>query len=346
MARIVVVTSTPPLTEGGHLVIARSLVRALEEAGHEAGIVLTPQNRFGRQGPAYLANWFTDVGRTGDGRTTDQVISFRFPSYAVRHERHVCWLNHRMREYYDQWDRFHATLSWKGRIKEGLRRRAIHATDHYLLTRNVTKLFAQSRNIQNRLQRFGRIPSEVLYPPPPPRAYRCDGFAGGIFLVSRLTPLKRVDLVLAAIARPEAGRVRLAVAGDGEDAPRLQALARSLGVDNRVEFLGRIDDEQLVARLATCRAVCFPPLDEDYGFVTVEAFASGKPVVTCDDSGGAMELVEDGRNGLVTPPTPEALGIALARVAADRAFAERLGHAAARTAASLTWPRAVERLIG
>ena len=67
--------------------------------------MLTPQNRFGRQGSAYLANWLTDVGRTSDDRPIDQVISLRFPSYAVRHPRHVCWLNHTMREYYDLWDR-------------------------------------------------------------------------------------------------------------------------------------------------------------------------------------------------------------------------------------------------
>ena len=68
MAVITVVTSAPPLTEGGHLVIARALERALREAGHRAGIVTTPTNRFGRQGSAYLATYFTDVGVTEIGR--------------------------------------------------------------------------------------------------------------------------------------------------------------------------------------------------------------------------------------------------------------------------------------
>ena len=60
MSRIAVVTSSPPMVEGGHMVIARSLVRALREAGHDAEVVVTPQNRFGRQGSAYLATWLTD----------------------------------------------------------------------------------------------------------------------------------------------------------------------------------------------------------------------------------------------------------------------------------------------
>src|SRR3989304_222484 len=85
MSRIAVVTSGPPMVEGGHLVIARSLVRALREAGHAADIVVTPQNPFGRQASAYVATWLTDLG-TADGERIDQGISLRYPSYAVRHD--------------------------------------------------------------------------------------------------------------------------------------------------------------------------------------------------------------------------------------------------------------------
>jgi len=97
MSRIAVVTSSPPMAEGGHMVIARELTRALRESGHDASIVVTPQNRFGRQASAYWATWLTDVTST-EGKPIDQVISLRYPSYAVRHPHHVCWLNHTMRE--------------------------------------------------------------------------------------------------------------------------------------------------------------------------------------------------------------------------------------------------------
>ena len=169
VARIVVVTSQPPFAAGGHLVLAHALVDALTQRGHHATLLLTPQNRFGRQGAAYLSTWLTDVGQTADGNPVDQVISLRYPSYAVRHPRHVCWLNHRMREYYDEWPRFNASLSWRNRLKEDVRRRLIHAADRYLLTRNVTRVAVLSRTIQERLTRWGGIPSEVVYPPPPPR---------------------------------------------------------------------------------------------------------------------------------------------------------------------------------
>jgi glycosyltransferase involved in cell wall biosynthesis len=339
------VTSGALFVRGGHLVIAEQTCAALRRAGHLAELLITPQNRFGRQLSAYLATWLTDVGQTADGQPIDQVLSFRFPSYAVRHPRHVCWLNHRMREYYDLWERFTRGLGRKGRLKEGLRRRLFHALDRRLLTRNVTRLVAQSRTIQARLQRFGGLASEVVYPPAPERPYRTDGYGDYLFAVSRLTPLKRLDLLIEAAALMRPGGLGIKIAGEGEQRPALEALVRARGLAGRVEFLGPVDEEQLVAHYARCRAVYFAPFNEDYGFVTLEAFRSGKAVVTAHDSGGPAELVVDGTNGHVVAPEPAALAAALERLAHDPAHAERLGQAALAAARVHTWERALEHLL-
>lgn len=341
--RVAVVTSSPPMVEGGHLVIARALVQALREAGHDADTIVTPQNRFGRQASAYLATWLTDV-TTSDGRSIDQVISLRFPSYAVRHPRHVCWLNHTMREYYDLWAPFSATLSPRGRIKERVRRAGMHAADRYLLGRNVTELFVQSRTVQQRLAMWPEIRSQVLYPPAPQRDYRCDDYGDYIFMVSRLTRLKRADLLVDAVATPGASGVRVVIAGDGEERARLESRIAARGLGSRVRLVGRLDDAAVLEHLARCRAVCFPPVQEDYGFVTVEAFASRKAVITCHDSGGPAELVTDGVHGRVCAPTPEALARALREVSEDRALAERMGAAAFAAGAQLNWPETIRRL--
>jgi glycosyltransferase involved in cell wall biosynthesis len=343
MSRIAVVTSSPPMAEGGHLVIARSLIQALREAGHDADLVITPQNRFGRQGAAYVATWLTDVGM-GLGGPIDQVISLRYPSYAVRHERHVCWLNHTMREYYDLWPRFSGRLSPQGRLKEGVRRRLIHAADRYLLTRNVHRLFTISARVKERLAMWPSLRATVLHPPAPQRAYRCEEYGDFVFLVSRLTPLKRADLVIEALASRDGACIRAVIAGEGDDRARLEQLAVQHGVSDRVTFAGAIGEGGLVDYLARCRAVCFPPLDEDYGFVTAEAFASRKAVVTCADSGGPTELVEDGVHGFVVQPTPSALGARLRELMEDAALAERLGGQAHARGAALTWSDAVRRL--
>jgi glycosyltransferase involved in cell wall biosynthesis len=345
VAVIAIVTSAPPLTSGGHLVIAHALEQALRDAGHRAGVVTTPSNRFGRQGAAYLANWLTDVGMTGDGERVDQIITMRFPSYAVRHPRHVCWLNHTMREYYDLWETFAAGLSPQGRLKEAARRTLIRAADTRCFTRHVTRLFAQSGTVQARLARWNGVTSEVVHPPPPPRPYRCDDYGDYVFFTSRLAPLKRADLLLRAIADPAAGGARCVIGGEGEEQARLVALARELGVHERVSFPGRLGDAALVDHLARCRAVVFIPRLEDYGLVTTEAFASAKAVITCTDSGGPTELVRDGENGLVVAPEAPALAGAIARLAGDRALAERMGQRALADAAALSWPRVVDRLV-
>lgn len=325
--------------------MARELVRALGEAGHDAALHVTPQNRFGQQGSAYLAAWCTDVGLAHESRPIDQVISLRYPAYAVRHERHVCWLNHRMREYYDLWDQFSAHLSLKNKVKEGIRRRMLHAVDGYLLTRNVSRLFVISETVQARLSTWGGLRSEVLHVPPPARAYRCDGYGDYLFAVSRLAPLKRFDLLLRALAEPIAVGIRCVIAGEGGALDSLLKLRRQLDLDDRVQFVGRLEDEGLVTHLARCRGVVFPPFNEDYGIVTVEAFASGKPVITCTDSGGPAELVRDGETGFVAEPTPESLASAMRRLVDDRLLATRLGEAGASIAARMTWPDAVRKLL-
>jgi len=326
------------------MVIARELTRALQEAGHQAHVIVTPQNPFGQQASAYLATWLTNV-RSTEGQAIDQVITLRYPSYAVRHPRHVCWLNHTMREYYDLWDRFSRPLSPQGRIKERVRRTLIHAADRYLLTHNVTRLFVQSRTIQRRLAMWPSLASTVLYPPAPQRAYRTEGYGPEFLFVSRLTPLKRADLVIRAVADGASGGARVTIAGDGEEREPLEKLAAALNVAARVTFTGRLTDEQMLEQLARCRAVIFPPVQEDYGFVTVEAFAARKAVITCHDSGGPAELVQDGISGFVVDPTPASVAAAVRRLAEDAALAETMGTAAHAAGTMLNWPDTVQTLV-
>jgi glycosyltransferase involved in cell wall biosynthesis len=344
VSTICVVTSSPPFAEGGHLVMARELVRALREEGHDTGLVITPQNRFGQQGSAYLAAWCTDVQMAHEERKVDQVISLRFPGYAVQHPNHILWLNHRMREYYDLWDQFSSHLSWKGRIKEGMRRALIHRVDKHLFNK-MQRRYVISTTVQARLRRFGGIQSTVLYPPPPKRDYRHESYGNYLFGVSRLSPLKRFDLVLRALAEPVAAGIPFVIAGEGAELERLRGLAGHLGIEDRVKFVGRLSDKEMIEHFARCRAVVFPPFNEDYGFVTVEAFMCGKPVITCADSGGPSELVRDGENGYVTDPAPEALAVAMRKLTDDRNLAQRLGEAGHAMATQMTWSKAIQELL-
>jgi len=340
--RALVVTSDVPLVEGGHRVIARSLARALCEQGHLAEVLTTPQNRFGRQLSAYLATWLTDVGMTGDGKAVDVVVSLRFPSYAVRHPHHVVWLNHRMREYYDLWDSFRANLGLRGRLVEGTRRWALHRLDRRFLG-GSQKVFAQSETIRRRLERWGGTKAEVLHPPAPQRPYRCDGYDGVVLSVARLQPLKRNALLLRALA--ESPGLSARIAGEGPEGARLRGLAEALQVSDRVEFLGRLSETELVDEYARCSAVWYGAQAEDYGLVTLEAFSASKPVITCVDSGGPAELVVDGETGFVAQPEAADVAVALRRVTRPEVAAS-LGEAGLCVARRHSWKSAVESLLG
>ena len=96
---------------------------------------------------------------------------------------------------------------------------------------------------------------------------------------------------------------------------------------------------------ATCFAVFYAPLDEDYGYTTVEAFQAAKPVITATDSGGVLEFVEDGVTGCVAPPDPSALAERIAELFEHKERCKERGRAGQRAVASIRWDITVERLL-
>ena len=196
-------------------------------------------------------------------------------------------------------------------------------------------------------RRFNGLEAETLYPPPAlGERYRAGPYGDAVVSVGRLDPMKRFDLLIRAVAAASTP-LRAVIAGSGPDEGRLRAVAAELGVADRVELPGRIDDERLIELYAGALAVYYAPFDEDYGYVTVEAFRSERPVVTTADAGGVLELVADGANGLVAPgASPRELAARLDRLFRDRDLAARLGRAGRERVAGIGWERVVEALLG
>ena len=118
----------------------------------------------------------------------------------------------------------------------------------------------------------------VLYPPPPPRPYRCDDYGDYVFMVSRLTPLKRADLLIRALATPAGQGIRAVIAGEGEERGRLHGAGRASSDWRTASRLTGARDRAAAARPpgAAAARCASRRSQEDYGFVTVEAFASRK----------------------------------------------------------------------
>ena len=127
----------------------------------------------------------------------------------------------------------------------------------------------------------------------------------------------------------------------------MKALARKLRVHGRVEWLGQVSEEDKRHLYARALAVVYPPLDEDYGYVTLEAMLAAKPVITCTDSGGPLEFVRHEQTGLIAEPEGDSLARALDRIWIERQQAKEWGEAgrAFYDKLEITWPGVVRKLL-
>lgn len=342
--RILICATQVPFVRGGAEYLVEGLRDALRERGHAVDVVALPYqwHPVERIPESALAWRLLDVGAF-NGEAVDLVIGTKFPSYLVRHPRKVAWLVHQHRQAYD-W--YGTPLSDFTNLPEHRQvRDAIFRMDRRGLGECLAR-FTISRNVSARLRRFNGIESTALYPPSRYAAQlRAGPYGDYILSSSRLDRAKRLDLLLEAMALT-APPARLLIAGAGPDRERLEGIAARLGLGGRVRFLGFVPDAELVELYAGARAVYYAPVDEDYGFATVEAFGAARPVVTTDDAGGVLEFVEHGVSGLVCPPEPAQLARALDSLVADPARAERLGRAGRPQVAAITWAKVVDALLG
>ncbi|HEX8897626.1 MAG TPA: glycosyltransferase family 4 protein [Chthoniobacterales bacterium] len=348
IVRIVITTVQIPFVTGGAESHAAGLKTALIREGHTAEIVTVPFNPAvpERIADQMLACRLLDLTEI-HGTRVDRLIGLKFPAYLIPHPNKVVWVLHQHRAAYDLWDYPFEELSASPRGV--MAREAIRRGDQ-LLT-EAKAVFANSKNIANRLGHFCGINATALYHPPPhAEDFFCADRTGDYFFFpSRLSASKRQSLVLEALALTrEKVKVRFAgVADSVEYGKRLKQLAAKLGVDARVEWLGQITEEEKRENYARAIAVIFPPVDEDYGYITLEAMLSSKAVVTCDDSGGPLEFVSPRKTGLVTKPTATALGEALDELWQDRTLAAKLGRAGRESyqRLDLSWAEVVKKLL-
>lgn len=337
---VLVLSSRPPFARGGHEILAESLHAELVARGYCADLLFIPSPPFGSILPGQLSALLTRIPPPPDG--PDVVISLRYPAYLVRHPRHVVWLCHRAREYYDLWPVTSARWGTATRLKETVKRTVVRGIDNAGLRRRRGRLFAISRTVASRLERWGGHQTDVLFPPPSGE-FTSGGYGDYFLALGRLTQEKRVDLVIKAAAIEPT--LPVVIAGEGPESEWLPSLARDMGVADRIEFAGVVPDGRKRELLANCRAVISANFQEDYGLVAAEAMASARPVIVCEDGGGLTELVEDCVTGVLAEPTPEALSRAMVSLADSVETARELGEAGRERISRITWDMTIERLL-
>ncbi len=343
MKSVLVCAAQAPFVSGGAEILVRELVASLKRRGFRVDVVSLPFHGYPPlEVPRQALAWRLLELRQVTGDSVDLVISTKFPSYLVRHHRKVAWVFHQYREAYELIGTELSPLTESSEDRGTVE--TIRAMDKSALG-ECRALFAISKNVASRLARFSGLAATPLYPPPQlVGRYRCDSYSDFLLCPGRLDHAKRPELALRALARSRSS-ARLKLTGDGPLRGDLERLAGELGIASRVDFLGIVSEEDLLALYAACRAALYVPFDEDYGFVPVEAFLSSKPAVTCSDSGGPLEFVEDGRSGYVALPQPEALADAIDRLfALPAARLAELGEEGRRRVAGIGWDAVVDQL--
>ncbi len=337
---VLVCATQVPFMRGGLELMVENTVAAFQAAGHRAEAVLVP------------AAW--DQGRVLDAALAwrmvpldaDVVVAVNFPAYFARHPRKVLWLAHQHRAAYDglgqPWSDFgldDASLEVHRQLVDWDIRALGEAIGRHTI----------SQVVATRMHRYCGLDATALYQPPPLAdrlAPRASGTPGQhVLCPTRLEANKRPGLFVegvAAMSRP----VPAVLAGRGSLANELAGSVERLGVSGRVTLPGFVSDDELVELFADALAVVYAPFDEDYGFVTLQAFLAGVPVVTASDSGGVLEWVEHEVTGLVTDGSPEAMGAALDRLVDDPELAARLGAAGRDRVKDLRWESVVTTLLG
>jgi glycosyltransferase involved in cell wall biosynthesis len=350
MARILVLGVKVPFSHGGQDVLVATLVKELQRRGHEADQIALPYNPLPKQNlVTQAALWRSLDLENFCGKEIDLVIATKFPSYYARHPRKSVWLVHQQRSIYELYGGQYSDIGDDPR--DEAMRRMLTDGDYKTLSECAYRS-SISKNVADRLQAFNGLSSEVLYPPLPLGSqYRGHEAEPYILSVGRICRIKRLDLMINALALTPGLRLKVVGVPDEPDAlTYFKNEVRKHDLDARVDWLGRVGDDELLSLYARSLAVFYAPFNEDYGYVTLEAMASHKPVLTATDSGGTLEFVRDGENGFIVEPRPEAFAEVLNRLNGDRNLARRIGDQGRGFIESsgimeAGWDRVVNRLL-
>lgn len=326
--KVAITTVQIPFVRGGAEYHAENLKRELILRGHEAEIVTLPFT----DGTVYqienqiVASRLYNLDASWAGQI-DLCIGLRFPAYFIPHPNKVVWALHQYRQAYDLFDTEYSQLKNDpdgNRIKDIVTR----ADTAYLS--EAKRIYANSRNVANRMMLYNDLTSIALYHPCPDmeKFYSLD-YGDYILVPSRISKTKRQNLAIEAMQYVKSN-IKLLILGNPDNQQILDVLQetiREYHVEDKVEFVGFVSQEEKLRIYAKARAVLFIPKDEDYGYITLEAMASSKAVITAEDSGGPIEFVLDDETGMIVEPSPKEIAAAIDRIASSRSLAEEMGKA-------------------
>lgn len=327
-----------PFISGGAAIMTQGLCSALKRYGHDVEIVTIP---FKFSPESYVSDlidiWSKQDFNEFNGYYIDKVIALQFPAFYVEHNNKTLWLMHQHRVAYELYNRTN--------ISNDLRQKIINQ-DTISLSK-VKNRFSMCQNVSNRLIKYNGLDSIPVYHPPLYEdKFYCEDSYDYIFYPSRLENLKRQDLLIKAMQYTKSPTVSI-IAGVGGQQEYYQKLISSLNLSHKVKLIGYISQEEKESYYSRCLGVFFAPYDEDYGYITLEAMLSSKPLITAKDSGGPLEFIIDKESGFIIEPDPEEIAEKIDWLYYNKQKAKSMGENAFQSYKNknITWNNVVNTLM-
>lgn len=339
--RILIPSVQVPFILGGAQIMTEGLRDALVAHGHEVEIVrfpfkFSPESYLSQSMDYCLENQFDNF----NGYHIDKVIALQFPAYYVKHPEKILWLMHQHRAVYELYEQQTKTPELIA-----LHDKIVEYDTKELST--FSKRFSMCKNVTNRLMKCNGVDSKPIYHPPKnANAFFNEPAQDFIFCPSRIETLKRQDLLIKALQFSKSS-IGVIFAGEGGQIENFRRLSEELGVNNKIRFVGHISEQEKLLYYARSLAVFFGPFDEDYGYITLEAMLSSKPVITCSDSGGPLEFVVNNETGYVVEPEPQQIAERIDELVYNKRKARELGQAGLSyyLQKNITWDNVVNTLL-
>lgn len=332
------------------MVLVNSLQRELKKRGHRSDILSMPYL------PSHRFEVLEEIKRWHELRLSRElsnevnlVIATKFPTYHFSFKKKSIWLVHQHRFSEELFGTNFSTFT------DSCSDTALRKTIIKLDTQSFQSsdyLSSISRTVADRAAVYNNQKFTTLYPPLNfGTSYYCEGWEPYIFYAGRICSIKRLDLIIKSLPNID-HRIKLKIAGMPEERgvdTYLKNEIKKHHLTNRVEFLGRVSDADLLTLYANCSLVYYAPYQEDYGYVTLEAMASKKPVVTCSDSGGPLEFVKDLKNGIISEPNTTELAARINEIILNVDLLKKLGEDGYMTVSNLGildgWDQVIDGLL-
>lgn len=381
--KIAVVGSSPvPFMIGGAENLLWGLCETINRyTKHDAELIKLPvrEHDFWNLIESYFAYYTLDLSHF------DLVITSKYPSWMVCHKNSICYMVHTLRGLYDTYhlmgqpskvkrgnaeidkildymdknkecdtlDIFFSMLFELKKTRSNVPKEyftfpgpfirvLVHFMDQFALSqKGVKKICAISKNVMGRKDYFPKGSNvAVYYPPSALKDATCGGY-NYIFMISRLDAPKRIDMLIRSMSYVKSN-IKLLIAGTGPQENTLKQLAKG---DDRIQFLGFVNDDLVDEYYANSLVVPYFPYDEDYGLITIEAMLHRKPVITTVDAGGPNEFVIDNETGFITKFNDREIAEKIDYFAMNPKEAVRMGNNAYNMVKSITWEKLVDNLL-